>query len=79
MIKGILSLLINLLKVLVFLHAIGSWIPQVRESKFYVSLDWFISLLLDPIRRVIPPVSGLDFSPLVLLFILYLIKHLFKL
>jgi len=79
MIKGILSLLINLLIVLVFLHAIGSWIPQVRESKFYVSLDWFISLLLDPIRRVIPPVSGLDFSPLVLLFILYLIKHLFKL
>ncbi|HAV39696.1 MAG: YggT family protein [Aquificota bacterium] len=79
MIKGILSLLINLLIVLVFLHAIGSWIPQVRESKFYVSLDRFISLLLDPIRRVIPPVSGLDFSPLVLLFILYLIKHLFKL
>ncbi|MCY0867584.1 MAG: YggT family protein [Aquificaceae bacterium] len=79
MIKGILSLLINLLIVLVFLHAIGSWIPQVRESKFYVSLDTFISLLLDPIRRVIPPVSGLDFSPLVLLFILYLIKHLFKL
>jgi len=78
MIKGILSLLINLLIVLVFLHAIGSWIPQVRESKFYVSLDRFISLLLDPIRRVIPPVSGLDFSPLVLLFILYLIKHLFK-
>uniref|UniRef100_A0A7C2VCE1 YggT family protein n=1 Tax=Hydrogenobacter sp. TaxID=2152829 RepID=A0A7C2VCE1_9AQUI len=79
MIKGILSLLINLLIVLVFLHAVGSWIPQVRESKFYVSLDRFISLLLDPIRRVIPPVSGLDFSPLVLLFILYLIKHLFKL
>lgn len=79
MIKGILSLLINLLIVLVFLRAIGSWIPQVRESKFYVSLDRFISLLLDPIRRVIPPVSGLDFSPLVLLFILYLIKHLFKL
>ena len=46
MIKGILSLLINLLIVLVFLHAIGSWIPQVRESKFYVSLDRFISLLL---------------------------------
>jgi len=79
MIKGILSLLINLLIILVFLHAVGSWIPQVRESKFYVSLDRFISLLLDPIRRVIPPVSGLDFSPLVLLFILYLIKHLFKL
>uniref|UniRef100_A0A7C2VHG3 YggT family protein n=1 Tax=Hydrogenobacter sp. TaxID=2152829 RepID=A0A7C2VHG3_9AQUI len=79
MIKGILSLLINLLIILVFLHAVGSWIPQIRESKFYSSLDRIISPLLDPIRKVVPPVSGLDFSPLILLFILYLIKHLFKL
>jgi len=79
MIKGILSLLINLLIILVFLHAVGSWIPQIRESKFYSSLDRIISPLLDPIRIVVPPVSGLDFSPLILLFILYIIKHIFKL
>jgi|DewCreStandDraft_1066081.scaffolds.fasta_scaffold38150_2 YggT family protein len=79
MIKGILSLLINLLIILVFLHAVGSWIPQIRESKFYSSLDRIISPLLDPIRKVVPPVSGLDFSPLILLFILYIIKHIFKL
>lgn len=79
MIKGILSLLINLLIILVFLHAVGSWIPQIRESKFYSSLDRIISPPLDPIRKVVPPVSGLDFSPLILLFILYIIKHIFKL
>lgn len=79
MIKGILSVVVNLLILLVLLHAIGSWIPAVRESKFYERLDAMISPLLNPIRSVVPPVGGLDFSPLVLLFLLYLLKALFKL
>ncbi len=79
MIKGLLSLLINLLILLVFIHAIGSWIPKVRESRLYEQLNSLIAPLLNPIRRVLPPTGGFDFSPLVLLFILYLIKHLFKL
>ncbi len=79
MIKGILSLIINVLIVLVLVHAIGSWIPQIRESEFYRKLDNIIEPILRPIRRVIPSYGGLDFSPLILLLILYLIKHLFKL
>jgi len=79
MIKGILSLIINVLIVLVLVHAIGSWIPQIRESEFYRKLDNIIEPILRPIRRVIPNYGGLDFSPLILLLILYLIKHLFKL
>ncbi len=76
MIKGILSILINLLILFIFVHAIGSWIPKVRESKFYEMLDSLIAPLLEPIRRVLPPTGGFDFSPLVLLFILYFIKRL---
>ncbi len=79
MIKGLLSLLINLLIILVLVHAVGSWIPQIRESKFYEKLDSLIAPLLNPIRRVLPPTGGLDFSPLVLLFILYFIKYIFRL
>lgn len=79
MIKGILSLLINLLIILVLLHAVGSWIPKIRESKFYEKLDSLIVPILSPIRKVVPPAGGIDFSPLVLLFILYLIKYILKL
>ncbi|MFN3599046.1 MAG: YggT family protein [Aquificaceae bacterium] len=79
MIKGILSLLINLLILLVFLHAIGSWIPQVRESRFYYHLDRLVSPLLEPFRRILPPVGGLDLSPLLLLFLLYFVKNLLRL
>ena len=79
MIKGIISFILNLLIILVFLHALGSWIPKVRESKPYELVDKLISPMLEPIRKVLPPAGGLDFSPVVLLFILYLIKHLLRL
>jgi YggT family protein len=79
MIKGLLSLVINLLIILVFVHAIGSWLPQVRESSFYRKLDALIEPLLRPIRNVLPTYGNIDFSPLVLLLILYLIKHLLRL
>ncbi|MEN3028760.1 MAG: YggT family protein [Aquificaceae bacterium] len=79
MIKGVLSLLINLLIILILLHAIGSWIPKVRESRPYELLDRLVSPLLEPIRRIAPPTAGFDISPLILLLILYLIKHLLRL
>jgi len=79
MIKGLLSLVINLLIILVLVHAIGSWLPQVRESSFYRKLDALIEPLLRPIRNVLPTYGNVDFSPLVLLLILYLIKHLLRL
>ncbi len=79
MIKGLLSLVINLLIILVLVHAIGSWFPQVRESGLYRKLDALIEPLLRPIRSVLPTYGNIDFSPLVLLLILYFIKYLFRL
>jgi len=79
MIKAILSLIINVLIVLVLVHAIGSWIPQIRKSGFYKRLDNIVEPILRPIRRILPTYANVDFSPLVLLLILYLIKSLLKL
>ncbi len=72
--KGILALLIILLMILVILHAIGSWISPIRESRFYYTLDGILSHILKPIRSVVKPVNGLDFSPLILLVFLYFLK-----
>ncbi len=79
MIRGLLSLIINLLIILILVHAIGSWIPKVRESRFYETLDRLVSPLLDPVRKVIPPQAGIDFSPMIVLLLLYLIKHMLRL
>ncbi|ADC89373.1 protein of unknown function YGGT [Thermocrinis albus DSM 14484] len=76
--RGILSLLLNALILITLFHAVGSWIPTVRESNIYRKVDGILSPLLNPIRSVIKPVGGLDFSPAVLILILYLIKQLLK-
>lgn len=40
------------------------------------ALDRFVEPMLMPIRRVLPPVAGLDFSPLVLIIIVQLVGSL---
>ncbi|ADO45130.1 protein of unknown function YGGT [Hydrogenobacter thermophilus TK-6] len=79
MIKGILSLILNLLILLIIFHAVASWFPSLRGSKLYQRVDGIVSPMLEPIRSVVKPINGLDFSPMILLFLLYLIKHLFRL
>jgi len=44
----------------------------IREA-----LDKVIEPLLCPIRKVIKPVNGIDFSPLVLILLVYLLEFLF--
>ncbi len=39
-------------------------------------LDSIVQPMLDPIRRIIPPTSGIDFSPFVLLIVLQLLRSL---
>jgi YggT family protein len=45
-------------------HPIRRWVNSIVEP------------LLTPIRRVVPPVSGLDFSPLVLIILIQLIANI---
>jgi YggT family protein len=39
-------------------------------------LDRIIGPLLAPIRRFVPPIGGLDLSPLVLLLLIYIIRSI---
>src|SRR2546421_2800233 len=63
--------LINLFILVLIVRAIFSWFPQMLYSQAgrYVLLatEWYLA----PIRRVIPPVGGLDLSFLVGIIILY--------
>ncbi|WP_461830127.1 YggT family protein [Aquifex sp.] len=78
MLVKLIKLFLQLLTILVIVHAIGSWFPSVRRSKFYWYIDAIVEPLLRPIRSVVKPVNGVDFSPLVLLFILYLLQRVFR-
>lgn len=51
----------------VLAHALLSWIAPGAMSPATQLLDRLCEPLLGPVRRVVPPLGGLDFSPLIVL------------
>ena len=75
----ILFLVLNVIWWIVIAHIIMSWLINFEVLNLRQPLVWQIwnglSRLLQPvyvqIRRVLPPMGGMDFSPMVLLFGLF--------
>ena len=74
-----LALVINALSqalvLIVFLSAILSFLMDPYHP-IRRGVDNLVRPLLDPIRRIIPPVGGLDFSPLVLILLIQFIARI---
>lgn len=75
MIVKLINFILQLLVILVFIHALGSWFPQIRNSRFYWYIDWIVEPLLRPIRSVVKPINGIDFSPFILIIILSILQR----
>jgi YggT family protein len=60
----------------VIIRIIGSWLGLFRYNRwmrpFYALTDW----LIEPIRRVVPPIGMFDISPLLALVVLYVLKSI---
>lgn len=65
---GLLRLVLSGLSVLVIVYAVLSWVQP--HSPMMGLLARLVSPLLQPIRRVVPLVGGIDLSPLILLVLL---------
>lgn len=65
---GVARLALSGLSVLVIVYAVLSWVQT--HSPMMGLLARLVSPLLQPIRRVVPLVGGIDLSPLVLLILL---------
>ena len=66
----LLSILIDLYSLVVLVAVIMSWVPSLRGTPLAAVVDALTEPVLEPIRRILPPMSGLDFSPMVLLLLL---------
>lgn len=70
----VVSLIFSVLTLLVILHVILSYfVPvyhPVREA-----VDRLVEPMLAPIRRIMPYTAGLDFSPVVLILIIQLLRR----
>jgi len=72
-------ILVNLYFFSILLEAILSWTGQGHYNPISRMLWQLNAPLMSPVRRVIPPLAGLDFSPLVVLLLLQVINILLPL
>ncbi len=68
-----LSFVVNVYTILLLVYAVISWVPDLRRGRWVYYLASVVEPVLVPIRRIIPPLGGLDLAFLVLLLVLQLL------
>jgi YggT family protein len=68
----IVNTTISVLTLLVFIYSLLSFFLDPYHP-IRVTLGRIIEPLLLPIRKIVPPISGLDFSPLILMILLQVV------
>ncbi|MDE3156624.1 MAG: YggT family protein [Acidobacteriota bacterium] len=68
--------LIDLYSFIVIADVVISWIGASPYNPIVRVITGLVEPVLDPIRRVLPPLGGLDFSPWVLLILLQVLKQM---
>jgi YggT family protein len=70
----LVSFMFTVLMTAILIRVIGSWLgigPYNRWMRpVYVLTNW----LVDPIRRILPPLGMIDFSPMVAWLVLYVVR-----
>lgn len=65
-----------LLRGSIWIRVIASWLSLSPYSRFMRFINGLTDWLVEPIRRVLPPLGMFDFSPLVAYFVLYFAEQL---
>ena len=72
--RMVVSAAFTLLMAAILIRVIGSWLgigPYRKWMRpFYALTNW----LIDPIRRILPPLGVIDFSPMVAWLVLYVLR-----
>lgn len=82
----ILMLILSIAKFFIFAHFIMSWLisfqvlnlRQPLVAQIWHGMQRLMEPLYAPIRRVLPPMGGLDLAPLVALILIYILEILLR-
>jgi len=78
--NGVLSIIFLLLQIFEFIliaRVLLSWFPNIDHSNPIIQFIFDITEpVLRPIREFLPPTSGLDFSPLIVILIIQVFMRL---
>ena len=77
--RGLLHLALNVvfdvLIAAIFVRVIASWLGAFRYAKWMRPFYWLTDWLIEPIRRILPSTGMIDFSPLVALLVLWVLRR----
>ncbi|MGK7932313.1 MAG: YggT family protein [Microcystaceae cyanobacterium] len=72
-----MGLLFSLMTVLFIIRIVLTWYPQTENNRFPFNLVFIpTEPLLIPVRKVIPPLGGVDISPIVWVGMITLLREL---
>ncbi len=60
---------LQLYTLIMLIYALVSWVPSIR-GKWTEYVAMLVEPVLTPVRRIIPPIAGLDLSFLVVIFLI---------
>jgi len=69
--RRLISLTLWFYMISIFIYVILGWVAQRAYSPIAMLLGQVVGPLLRPVRRILPPISGFDLSPAVVLLLLY--------
>lgn len=74
MLQILISAIANILILIIFVYVLLSFVAP--QSSIRHDLERIVSPMLNPIRQLLPPTGMIDFSPMVLLFLIYFIERI---
>ena len=73
----VVSNFFQLLQLILIVRILLTWFPNIDWWKQpYKFIREVTDPLLEPFRRIIPPIGGLDLSPIVLFFVLGIVENI---
>jgi YggT family protein len=77
-VKEIIHILIKFLTWFIIIGALLTWIPPRSRSRLIWKIIDLADRILRPIRALIPPIGGIDISPIVAIIILQIIDSIVR-
>ncbi len=74
-IVNFVSILVLILQIAIIGRAVLSWFPIDPRSPFVSILNEITEPVLAPLRRIVPRIGLIDITPMVAIFLLYIIQN----
>lgn len=71
-----IGLFAQIISIAIFVRALLSWFPAVHGSPLAVILNQITDPVLQPLRRVVPPIGMMDITPLVAIILLQVVSEM---